>query len=49
MDGGEVVNIVDDKSTYPPYDELLDLSTALGTGGAWVKKEDGEKEQAEKE
>lgn len=49
VDGGEVVNIVDDKSTYPPYDELLDLSTALGTGGAWVKKEDGEKEQAEKE
>lgn len=34
VDEGEVVNIVDGKSTYPPYDELLDLSSALGTGGA---------------
>lgn len=40
VDEGKVVNIVDDKSTYPPYDELLDLSTALGPGGAWTAKEE---------
>ncbi|PYI14322.1 hypothetical protein BO99DRAFT_25118 [Aspergillus violaceofuscus CBS 115571] len=41
VDNNEVVNIVDDKSTYPGYDELLDLSTALPTGSAaWVKKEE---------
>lgn len=40
VDNHEAVNIVDDKSTYPDYDELLDLSTALPTGSAaWVKKE----------
>ncbi|KAJ5517316.1 hypothetical protein N7527_008876 [Penicillium freii] len=40
VDNNEAVNIVDDKSTYPGYDELLDLSTALPTGSAaWVKKE----------
>lgn len=40
VDEGEVVNIVDDKSTYPPRDELLDLSTALGPGGAWTGNEE---------
>ncbi|OGM42819.1 hypothetical protein ABOM_008998 [Aspergillus bombycis] len=43
VDVGRLVNILDDKSTYPSYDELLNLSTALGTGGAWVKTDDGEK------
>ncbi|KAJ5263498.1 hypothetical protein N7478_011103 [Penicillium angulare] len=38
VDESKVVNIVDDKSTYPAYDELLDLSTALGSGGAWSAK-----------
>ncbi|KAJ5100444.1 hypothetical protein N7456_006496 [Penicillium angulare] len=40
VDEGKLVNIVDEKSTYPPYEELLDLSTALGTGGAWAGKEE---------
>lgn len=31
VDEGQVVNIVDDESTYPSYDNLLDLSTALPT------------------
>lgn len=31
VDEGQVVNIVDDKSTYPSYDSLLDLSTVLPT------------------
>lgn len=31
VDEGQVVNIVDDESTYPSYDSLLNLSTALPT------------------
>ncbi|KAF4215747.1 hypothetical protein CNMCM6805_003333 [Aspergillus fumigatiaffinis] len=42
VDEGKVVNIVDDKSTYPSYDKLLDLSSALGTSGAWVKKDEAD-------
>ncbi|GAQ04938.1 hypothetical protein ALT_2259 [Aspergillus lentulus] len=42
VDEGKVVNIVDDKSTYPSYDRLLDLSSALGTSGAWVKQDEAD-------
>ena len=31
VDEGQMVNIVDDESTYPSYNSLLDLSTALPT------------------
>ncbi|KAG2004124.1 hypothetical protein GB937_009141 [Aspergillus fischeri] len=39
---GKVVNIVDDKSTYPSYGKLLDMSSSLGTSGALVKKDEAD-------